>query len=187
MKAILLVPHGKIEYTDSDVPTVFLRKPLRHKQLLQTFKSFFSNTVDENNQKEDDPEEEVRKEVKPLRILIAEDNVINQKLILRILKSIGYGGEVVNSGKEVVEKVRSSRYDVVFMDVQMPEMDGFEATKKIHETVPKEQWPIIIAMTAHALQGDRERCLEAGMDDYMSKPILIEDVRKCLERWSAKI
>jgi len=187
MKAILLVPHGKIEYTDSDVPTVFLRKPLRHKQLLQTFNSFFSNTVDENNQKEDDPEEEVRKEVKPLRILIAEDNVINQKLILRILKSIGYGGEVVNSGKEVVEKVRSSQYDVVFMDVQMPEMDGFEATKKIHETVPKEQWPIIIAMTAHALQGDRERCLEAGMDDYMSKPILIEDVRKCLERWSAKI
>jgi len=187
-KAVLLVPHGKFDYTENSVPTVFLRKPLKHQQLLQKLNSFFANTVDGDNQKNDDPEEEiVGKEVKPLRILVAEDNVINQKLILRILKSIGYEGEVVNSGKEVVEKVQSSHYDIVFMDVQMPEMDGFEATKKIHETIPKERWPIIIAMTAHALQGDRELCLEAGMDDYMSKPLLIDDVRKCLERWSAKI
>jgi CheY-like chemotaxis protein len=117
------------------------------------------------------------------RVLVAEDNVINQKLISRILKSLGYASEIASNGKEALSKVQTERYDIVFMDVQMPEMDGYEASRQILHTVPKDRRPVIIAMTAYALQGDRERCLEAGMDDYLSKPILINDVRRCLEKW----
>ena len=119
----------------------------------------------------------------PMSILIAEDNMINQKLIVRILKNFGQEVDVTTNGKEALQAVHQKKYDIVLMDVQMPEMDGNEATQRIRSEVPHENQPVIIAMTAHALQGDREKCLEAGMNDYMSKPILIDEVRRMIQKW----
>jgi|WetSurMetagenome_2_1015567.scaffolds.fasta_scaffold36500_2 PAS domain S-box-containing protein len=121
--------------------------------------------------------------IPPMSMLIAEDNMINQKLIVRILKILGQEVDIAQNGKEALQAVHRKKYDVVLMDVQMPEMDGNEATQRIRNDVPQENQPIIIAMTAHALQGDREKCLEAGMNDYMSKPILIDDVRAMIQKW----
>jgi CheY-like chemotaxis protein len=119
----------------------------------------------------------------PMSILIAEDNMINQKLIVRILKILGQEADVTTNGKEALQAVHQKKYDIVLMDVQMPEMDGNEATQRIRSEVPHENQPVIIAMTAHTLQGDREKCLEAGMNDYMSKPILIDEVRNMVQKW----
>jgi PAS domain S-box-containing protein len=119
----------------------------------------------------------------PMSILIAEDNMINQKLIVRILKILGQEADVTTNGKEALQAVHQKKYDIVLMDVQMPEMDGNEATRRIRSEVPHENQPVIIAMTAHTLQGDREKCLEAGMNDYMSKPILIDEVRNMVQKW----
>ena len=106
----------------------------------------------------------------PLRILLAEDNPVNQKLALRLLERMGYGAEVAADGRAAVEALEASPFDVVLMDVQMPELDGMEATREIRARWP--EWPLhIIAMTADAMDGDREACLAAGMDDYVSKPI----------------
>jgi CheY-like chemotaxis protein len=118
------------------------------------------------------------------RILVAEDNIINQKLILRMLAKIGYRADAVANGKEAIKALEMLPYDIVLMDVQMPEMDGLEATRVIrsqYSSVRTHDLPII-AMTAHAMKGDRDRCLEAGMNDYISKPIdpqkLVETIDK---------
>jgi CheY-like chemotaxis protein len=110
----------------------------------------------------------------PLRILLAEDNVVNQKLALRILQQMGYRADLASNGIEAVESVRRQTYDVVLMDVQMPEMDGLEASKRITTQWSAAERPRIVAMTANAMQGDREECLAAGMDDYITKPIRVE-------------
>jgi signal transduction histidine kinase/CheY-like chemotaxis protein/predicted hydrocarbon binding protein len=122
----------------------------------------------------------------PLRILLAEDNVVNQKLALRLLSQMGYRADLAANGIEVLQAVGRQPYDVVLMDVQMPEMDGLEATRQICARWPREQRPRIIAMTANAMQGDREMCLAAGMDDYISKPIRIPDLLAALERAAGK-
>jgi CheY-like chemotaxis protein/HPt (histidine-containing phosphotransfer) domain-containing protein len=119
----------------------------------------------------------------PLRILLAEDNAINQKLGIRLLARLGYRADVAGNGFETLDALRRQPYDVVLMDVQMPDMDGLEATGHIVAEWPIEKRPRIIAMTANAMQGDREMCLAAGMNDYVSKPIrterLIEALRQC--------
>ncbi len=116
----------------------------------------------------------------PLRILLAEDNVVNQQVGLHLLQRMGYRADVVSNGLEVLEALRRQSYDVVLMDVQMPEMDGLTATERIcHDWSPGER-PRIIAMTANAMQGDRELCLQAGMDDYVSKPIRVEELARAL-------
>jgi len=120
-----------------------------------------------------------RKNARPLRILLAEDNAVNQKVAIQMLKRLGYSADVAGNGLEVLQAVERQPYDIVLMDVQMPEMDGLVATKEIRKLWPKG--PRIIAITAYALKGDRERCLAAGMDDYISKPIVIEDLRRVLE------
>ncbi|MBD2168288.1 response regulator [Calothrix membranacea FACHB-236] len=118
----------------------------------------------------------------PLRILLAEDHAVNQKLALLMLKQLGYRADVVSNGKEVLEIIQHLSYDVILMDVQMPEMDGLEATKLICQKYPVDLRPRIIAVTARALQGDREECLTAGMDDYITKPIRIDILAQALSR-----
>jgi CheY-like chemotaxis protein len=116
-----------------------------------------------------------------MRILLAEDNVVNQRVTLRLLERFGYRADVAGNGMEAVEALRRQTYDLVFMDVHMPEMDGLEATKTICSEWGDRR-PRIIAMTAGAMQEDRDACLAAGMDDYVSKPVRIEELRHVLER-----
>jgi CheY-like chemotaxis protein len=116
----------------------------------------------------------------PLRILLAEDNAINQKVAQHILDRLGYSTDVAANGLEVLDALSRQAYDVVLMDMHMPEMDGMEATRLVRKRFPQSQQPAIIALTADAMQGDRERCLAAGMDNYLSKPLRIEELSEVL-------
>lgn len=117
----------------------------------------------------------------PLRLLIAEDNAVNQKVALKMLAKMGYRADIAGNGLEVLDALNRQNYDAILMDLQMPEMDGLEATKEIRKRLPENR-PRIIAMTANAMPGDREICLEAGMDDYLSKPVRIEQLQTVLKR-----
>ncbi|MEB3225488.1 MAG: response regulator [Synechococcus sp.] len=119
----------------------------------------------------------------PLRILMAEDNLMNQKVALNVLSRLGYQVDVVNNGLEVLNALQNQSYDVILMDIQMPSMDGLEATRQIRKgsASPSFSSPWIIAMTANAMQGDRQICLDAGMDDYLSKPIQIKKLLRALK------
>lgn len=119
----------------------------------------------------------------PLKILLAEDNRINQTVACAILEEMQYTADVVDNGKAVLKKFREKRYDVILMDMQMPEMDGITATRHIRAEYPPDQQPIIIAMTANALEDGKRQCLAAGMNDYISKPITPETVAAVLKRW----
>ncbi len=116
----------------------------------------------------------------PLRILLAEDNLVNQKVALKVLELFGYRADMAANGLEVLEAFQRQDYDVVLMDIQMPEMSGEEATQSLRESLPAHRQPYIIALTANAMQGDRERFLAAGMDDYISKPMRSEQLRQAL-------
>ena len=121
----------------------------------------------------------------PMRILIAEDNPINQQLVLIILTKMGYTPCIVENGSQVLDKLRNEKIDLILMDIQMPEIDGLEATRIIRNTRPEQ--PVIIAITANALQEDREECLAAGMNDYLSKPLQIDELVTLLEKWGQNI
>jgi CheY-like chemotaxis protein len=125
-------------------------------------------------------------------MLLCDDNAINQKVAMRLLQQMGYKPQLAGNGTEALAALDKEPYDIVFMDVQMPEMDGLDATRFIRERQQdKTRFPnykssiIIVAMTANAMPGDRERCIKAGMDDYIAKPVRPEDVRKIIERWGA--
>jgi signal transduction histidine kinase/DNA-binding response OmpR family regulator len=173
----------------NDVFAAYLSKPLRQSQLFDTLVTVFAP-------KEADPETLVAPvspsskpklaEVHPLRILLAEDNVVNQKLALRLLERMGYRADLASNGVEAVESVMRQTYDVVLMDVQMPEMDGLEASRRITKDKAPDQRPRIIAMTANAMQGDREMCLAAGMHDYVAKPIRVPILIEALKRVPAR-
>jgi PAS domain S-box-containing protein len=166
----------------------FLRKPVRQKELLQTIQAVLSNvqgTGDTGPSRitaETDFGVPVDWE-KGIRVLLAEDNPINQKLAETLLRKKGYEVKPVRSGNAAVEALEKERFDLVLMDVQMPEMDGFEATSLIRqkEAVTGGHLPIV-AMTAHAMKGDKEKCIAAGMDDYISKPMKSEELYRVLER-----
>ncbi len=165
--------------------SAYLSKPVKSSQLLRVLeqvlfgKAFFQEEVRVKFDR-------TMAERHPLRILIAEDNVVNQKVALKILDRMGYRADVVSNGKEAVEAVARQGYDMVLMDVQMPEMDGVEATSRIREQ-QRHNRPWIIALTANALQGDKERYLGVGMDDYLSKPIKIEELAKVLTGAASQI
>jgi CheY-like chemotaxis protein len=118
----------------------------------------------------------------PLEILVAEDNLINQKVIFHILKKLGYKATLAENGAKAVEEARQKQFDIILMDMQMPEMDGLEATRFIRENL--ESQPIIIALTANTMQGDQEICLHAGMNDYLAKPVRLEELTNKLEKYS---
>jgi PAS domain S-box-containing protein len=124
---------------------------------------------------------------RPLRILLAEDNVINQKVATRILNQMGYRPDVVNNGVEVIQALERQKYDVILMDIQMPQMDGLEATRQIRKQFLGPQRPWIIAMTANAMDIDQKNCFEAGMDGYLSKPVRIDALEAELIRSSENI
>ena len=117
----------------------------------------------------------------PLRILVVEDNIANQKLMVRLLGLMGYRPKIAGNGLEAIAALEAETFDLVFMDVQMPELDGLEATRRIRQRWPSAAGPRIVAMTASVMVGARELCLAAGMDDYMSKPIRVEELTAAVE------
>jgi CheY-like chemotaxis protein/HPt (histidine-containing phosphotransfer) domain-containing protein len=128
----------------------------------------------------------------PLRMLLCDDNAINQKVAARLLQQMGYKPDIVGNGLEALAAIERQPYDLIFMDIQMPEMDGMEATRAIRQRQQdRVRHPnykssiVIVAMTANAMTGDREKCIAGGMDDYLSKPVRPEDVRKVIERWAS--
>jgi len=118
-----------------------------------------------------------------VNILLAEDNLVNQRVAVAVMKKLGLKPDLALNGVEALAAVQAKTYDLILMDCQMPEMDGFQATRAIRAQEPVGQRVPIIAMTANAMQGDRERCLEAGMDDYLAKPVAILDLKTALQRW----
>jgi CheY-like chemotaxis protein len=123
-----------------------------------------------------------------LKILLVEDNVVNQKLAAKMLENRGHHVHIASNGQKAIDALTRECYDLVLMDIQMPEMDGLEATGRIREREKQEGSHIpIVAMTAHAMKGDKERCLAAGMDDYLSKPIIASDLFDMIDRWGERI
>ncbi|ANI79360.1 Non-specific serine/threonine protein kinase [Sphingobium sp. EP60837] len=156
----------------------FLLKPVRQSELLEAIFAVLKVTVaEESHAPEPVPDRQT-----PLHVLVAEDNAVNQRLALRLLQKRGHRVKIVGNGAQAIQALAQDDFDVVLMDVQMPEMDGFQATAAIREqeSASGNHMPII-AMTAHAMRGDRERCLEAGMDDYISKPLRAEDFYAVVE------
>ena len=166
---------------DAELFSSVLTKPVRQHMLRDHILGVLS-TTGTGKQKDANPLSEIFSQQYPLRILIAEDNLINQKIATKILTKLGYKPSIANNGKEAIEIVSQEHYDIILMDVQMPEMDGLEATRMIRTCL--EIQPIIIAMTANVMQGDRDACMQSGMDDYMSKPIELKELLNQLEKWS---
>lgn len=157
----------------------YMTKPIRQSALFNNILAVFSKDVQKKSRKSE-PEvvhEGLRKE----RILVVEDNAINQKVAVGILKKFGFVASVVNDGQEAVDILLKDQFDLVFMDCNMPVMDGFEATETIRAN--ENEHTTIVAMTANAMQGDRDRCIEAGMDDYITKPIKKDAIIEMLQRW----
>lgn len=167
----------------------YLTKPVKPAQLhLVILRVLTGKELEYPDEDQDRYEFDTELAVKnPLRILLAEDNGINQKVTIRILERLGYRADVAANGIEVLEAIKRQPYDVVLMDIQMPELDGVEATHQIRSMLPFEEQPWIIAMTAHALPGDREEYLNSGLDDYVSKPVRPTDLVGALERYRRPI
>jgi CheY-like chemotaxis protein len=187
MPIIMLSSVGKHEVSDilkSGILTAYLTKPIKQSQLYNAIIETLSSQPAAKSLAQTEEKQDSKLAARlPMRILVAEDNSVNQKLMRLVLNKMGYTPDLVANGLEVIDMLEQKQYDLIFMDVQMPEMDGYEATGQITERWNNER-PLIIAMTANALQGDRERCLEAGMDDYISKPARPDEIRDVIERWA---
>ncbi|MCP4544545.1 MAG: response regulator [Chloroflexi bacterium] len=167
----------------------FLFKPLKTSQLYNVLVNIFGEQVQSSQQRDKTEQTQFDAEMakrQPLRILLAEDNAVNQKLALRMLERMGYRADVAGNGLEAIDALQRQPYDVVLMDVQMPEMDGLEATRRIRHLSSKElsvgEQPRIIAMTASVMQEDRDACQMAGMDDYVSKPVRVDELVGALNK-----
>jgi CheY-like chemotaxis protein len=170
---------GRREANASEVDfAAYLMKPLKPSQLFDALSGIFAREAPA-------PSESLaiaveQPDLPNLRVLLAEDNAVNQKLAVRLLERMGVVPAVVGNGLEAVAAAESGDFDLILMDVQMPEMDGLDATRQICARMPRERRPQIVAMTANAMQGDRELCLQAGMDDYLSKPIRVEELQRVI-------
>lgn len=188
---VMLTSMGRYEVNRQEIEqyfAAFLNKPIKQAQLLNVIAGILNNQrihVKQGQQQGFEIDRNLA-EMLPLRILLAEDNAINQKIALQMLQRMGFRADVASNGLEVLECLNRQSYDVVLMDVHMPEMDGLTATREICQTIPVEVRPRIVAMTANAMKGDRERCLDAGMSDYVSKPIRIEELTRALKACNVK-
>ncbi len=184
---LLLVAYPDTNGNESDSELRFIariNKPLKHSQLVSCMSDVFSNPNATAIPQIIQPSHiDKLYEKYPLNILVAEDNAINQKLILSLFGMLGYSIHIAANGFEVIEALDRMKIDIVFMDIQMPEMDGFEATRQIISRWGSNR-PLIVAMTANALISDKEKCLASGMDDYISKPLTILQVKTGMEKWA---
>ncbi len=188
MPLVLFSSLGRKEMGDTQgLFSAYLAKPLRQSQLFDTLVSLLAHEAAPRAAARAQPKLDAGLAQRhPLRILLAEDNVVNQKLALRLLGQMGYRADLAGNGIEAIESIERQTYDVVLMDVQMPEMDGLEATRRITQRWAAGSRPRIVAMTANAMQGDRETCLAAGMDDYLTKPIRVEELVQALQQTAAR-
>ena len=178
---VLVTSLGRLpQVRSSDDFAAQLAKPLKASQLHDALMSVLAAKPD--GRTETTGAVSARPESSSLRILLAEDNAVNQKVALLMLEKLGYRADVAWNGLEALEALERQAYDVVLMDVQMPELDGLDATRRICERWPAGERPRIVAMTANAMQDDRDACFAAGMDDYVAKPIRPEALRRALER-----
>ncbi len=173
----------KIKRNNSDKERLIsvINKPVKYNSLRDTLKQLLD--AGRNNKSADRTEHLLQGLKYPLKILLAEDNVVNQKVGLKMLERLGYRGDVAANGLEVLDAVQKIKYDVVLMDMFMPEMDGLETSRLIINAIPKSNQPVIIAMTANNIEENKEKCLEAGMQDFMQKPISQEKLGECLQKW----
>ena len=191
---VLLVPLGvRLEPPPTArIPFInYAAKPIRPGQLFETLYRAFTNARIPAEKVPAPPAQKPQSPSSELEILLCDDNSINQKVAVRILQQLGYKPDIAAHGREALEAMDKKRYDLVFMDVMMPEMNGIEATQEIRRRQKEglqENYKsriVIIAMTAQAMQGDREKCIQAGMDDYLAKPIRPGDVRNMIAKWMA--
>jgi signal transduction histidine kinase/DNA-binding response OmpR family regulator len=187
---VLLGSMGRREAGDAELLfNGFVSKPIHQSQLFDTLVSLLAHDAAPRPapvraaRPQIDPTMAARH---PLRILLAEDNAVNQKLAIRLLQQMGYGAAVVSNGIEAVESVQRQTYDVVLMDVEMPELGGLDATRQICTLLEAGRRPRIVAMTANAMQGDQEICIAAGMDDYLTKPIRVDRLVEALNNVPAR-
>ena len=183
---VILTSIGMLEtgvHTRTPVDAAFLTKPVKQFHLYNVLIQILGGQpIQVKPSPATPPQKNPQLAAFPLRILLAEDNVVNQKVALHLLRQMGYRADVANNGLEVLEALHRQSYDIVLMDLQMPKMDGLTTTRRICQEWPHAARPRIIAMTANTMQGDREECLNAGMDDYVSKPIRVEELIQALTR-----
>jgi PAS domain S-box-containing protein len=178
---LLLTSLGRLPHLQAGgVFSAQLAKPLKASQLYNTLLQLL--TAGRAREEAVEPMTDGKRARSALRILLAEDNAMNQKVALRLLEQLGYRADVAENGREAIEALERRPYDVILMDVQMPELDGLDATRQICERWPEEKRPHIVAMTANALPEDREACFAAGMNDYVAKPIRAEELVAALKR-----
>ena len=192
MPLVLLAPLGQHSETPNETHLVFghtVNKPVKPAQLCDVLvRALLSPKASTHTVTPPKPDEQLAARM-PMRILLCDDNAINQKVAARILQQLGYQPGLAANGREALEAIDRQSFDLILMDVMMPEMDGLEATRQIRERQKKgapnyASRIVIVALTAHAMQGDREKCIAAGMDDYLPKPIRPADVRHVIERWA---
>ena len=186
---LLMLPFGQTapEIPSDSHPFASIFKPFKTASFLHTVGLLFSSptaeVVSSNTASIFSPR--LAMEI-PLNVLLAEDNTVNQKVALRFLERLGYRADTVSNGLEALTTLEARHYHLVLMDLQMPEMDGLEASRQIRRRLSTDRQPKIIALTANAMQGDRQRCLDAGMDDYISKPVKLHEIEAAIRRLFAK-
>ncbi len=181
---LIMLPFGHTtpEASAGGPVCAYISKPLKSVVLAQTIAALFTSASRPPLELRAAGSARLLAEDIPLEVLLAEDNAVNQKVALRFLSRLGYRADAVGNGLEALTALENRRYDLVLMDLQMPEMDGLEASRQIRQRLPAARQPKIIALTANAVQGDREICLAAGMDDYVSKPVKLHEIEEAIRR-----
>lgn len=184
-RLVMLTPlgHSKGDLLRATGANASITKPLKQSQLLDRLAEVIAGTTDSTKSESAQEKPSIARAQSQVRILVADDNLVNLKVALGQLRQLGYGAETVASGPEVIEALEKRAYDLVLLDCQMPGMDGYEVTAEIRRREGSGRRTPIIAVTAHAMEEARKKCLEAGMDDYISKPVRVEALAAVLDRW----